>query len=138
MLLFLMFACELSYWDLLVALFIISFEFPLVKILPTLNIHSLFPPRNAFTVTNQSSIKVVKLSCLHFTRTFFCTFKNSFSNVLLWMFNAGNKLVISAILLHFEAGVTFDNSFFDNYFDFVCQLKNGSFLGPVFARHWSK
>jgi hypothetical protein len=32
-----------------------------------------------------------------------------------------------------EAGVTFDNSFFDNYFDFVRQLKNGSFLGPVFV-----
>ncbi len=30
-----------------------------------------------------------------------------------------------------EAGVTFDNSFFDNYFDLVQQLKNGSFLGPV-------
>jgi hypothetical protein len=30
----------------------------------------------------------------------------------------------------FKAGVTFDNSFFDNYFDFVRQLKNGSFLGP--------
>ena len=28
----------------------------------------------------------------------------------------------------FKAGVTFDNSFFDNYFDFVRQLKNGSFL----------
>ncbi len=32
----------------------------------------------------------------------------------------------------FEAGVAFDNSFFDNYFDFLRQLKNGSFLGPVF------
>ena len=32
-----------------------------------------------------------------------------------------------------EAGVTFDNSFFDNYFDFVRQLKNGLFLGPVFV-----
>jgi hypothetical protein len=32
-----------------------------------------------------------------------------------------------------EASVTFDNSFFDNYFDFVRQLKNGSFLGPVFV-----
>ncbi len=32
-----------------------------------------------------------------------------------------------------EAGVTFDNSFFDNYFDFVRQLKNGSFLGSVFV-----
>jgi len=32
-----------------------------------------------------------------------------------------------------EAGVTFDNSFFDNYFDFLRQLKNGSFLGPVFV-----
>ena len=32
-----------------------------------------------------------------------------------------------------EAGVTFDNSFFNNYFDFVRQLKNGSFLGPVFV-----
>jgi hypothetical protein len=31
-----------------------------------------------------------------------------------------------------EASVTFDNSFFDNYFDFLRQLKNGSFLGPVF------
>jgi hypothetical protein len=29
--------------------------------------------------------------------------------------------------------VTFDNSFFDNYFDFLRQLKNGSFLGPVFV-----
>ncbi len=33
----------------------------------------------------------------------------------------------------FEAGVTFDNSFFDNYFDFLRQLENGSFLGPVFV-----
>ena len=32
-----------------------------------------------------------------------------------------------------EAGVTFDNSFFDNYFDFLRQLKNGSFLGSVFV-----
>jgi hypothetical protein len=32
-----------------------------------------------------------------------------------------------------EAGVTFDNYFFDNYFDFLRQLKNGSFLGPVFV-----
>jgi hypothetical protein len=31
-----------------------------------------------------------------------------------------------------EAGVTFDNSFFNNYF--VRQLRNGSFLGPVFVR----
>ncbi len=39
-----------------------------------------------------------------------------------------------------EAGVTFDNSFFNNYFDFVRQLKNGSFLGPVFVHvtGWSK
>ncbi len=33
----------------------------------------------------------------------------------------------------FEAGATFDNSFFDNYFDFLRQFKNGSFLGPVFV-----
>jgi hypothetical protein len=32
-----------------------------------------------------------------------------------------------------EAGAMFDNSFFDNYFDFLRQLKNGSFLGPVFV-----
>ncbi len=32
-----------------------------------------------------------------------------------------------------KAGATFDNSFFDNYFDFLRQLKNGSFLGPVFV-----
>ncbi len=32
-----------------------------------------------------------------------------------------------------EAGVTFDDSFFNNYFDFVQQLKNGLFLGPVFV-----
>ncbi len=32
-----------------------------------------------------------------------------------------------------EAGATFNNSFFDNYFDFLRQLKNGSFLGPVFV-----
>ncbi len=32
-----------------------------------------------------------------------------------------------------EAGATFDNSFFDNYFDFLRQFKNGSFLGPVFV-----
>jgi hypothetical protein len=36
-------------------------------------------------------------------------------------------------VLIFEAGVTFDNSFFNNYFDFLQQLKNGSFLGPVFV-----
>ena len=35
--------------------------------------------------------------------------------------------------LQFEAGATFDNSFFDNYFDFLRQLKNGSFLDPVFV-----
>jgi hypothetical protein len=29
-----------------------------------------------------------------------------------------------------EAGVTFDNSFFNNCFDLVQQLKNRSFLGP--------
>ncbi len=32
-----------------------------------------------------------------------------------------------------EAGATFDNSFFDNSFVFLQQLKNGSFLGPVFV-----
>jgi hypothetical protein len=32
-----------------------------------------------------------------------------------------------------KAGETFDNSFFDNYFDFLRQLKNGLFLGPVFV-----
>ena len=32
-----------------------------------------------------------------------------------------------------KAGVTFNNSFFDNYFDLVRQLKNRSFLGPVFV-----
>ncbi len=32
-----------------------------------------------------------------------------------------------------KAGVTFDNSFFDNYFDLVQQLKNRSFLGTVFV-----
>ncbi len=32
-----------------------------------------------------------------------------------------------------EAGVTFDNSFFDNFFVSVRQLKNRSFLGPVFV-----
>ena len=32
-----------------------------------------------------------------------------------------------------EAGVTFDNSFFNNYFDLVRQLKNRSFLGTVFV-----
>ncbi len=32
-----------------------------------------------------------------------------------------------------EAGVMFDNSFFDNYFDLVQQLKNRPFLGPVFV-----
>ena len=32
-----------------------------------------------------------------------------------------------------KAGVRFDNYFFDNYFDFVRQLKNGSFLSPVFV-----
>jgi hypothetical protein len=36
-------------------------------------------------------------------------------------------------LFEFEAGVPFDNFFFDNYFDFLRQLKNGSFLGPVFV-----
>ena len=36
-------------------------------------------------------------------------------------------------LVHIEAGVTFDNSFFDNYFDLVQQLRNRSFLGPVFV-----
>ena len=30
---------------------------------------------------------------------------------------------------YFEAGATLDNSFFDNYFDIVQQLKNRSFLG---------
>ena len=32
-----------------------------------------------------------------------------------------------------EAGTTFDNSFFDNSFVFLRQLKNGLFLGPVFV-----
>ncbi len=39
------------------------------------------------------------------------------------------------IKLLFKAGVTFDNSFFDNYFYFLRQLKNGSFLGPIFVVH---
>jgi hypothetical protein len=38
-----------------------------------------------------------------------------------------NELILT------EAGATFDNSFFDNNFDFLRQLKNGSFLGPVFV-----
>jgi hypothetical protein len=33
----------------------------------------------------------------------------------------------------FEAGATFDNSFFDNSFALVRQLKNRLFLGPVFV-----
>jgi hypothetical protein len=39
-----------------------------------------------------------------------------------------------------KAGVTFDNSFFDNYFDLVQQLKNRLFLGPVFVHvtGWTK
>ncbi len=32
-----------------------------------------------------------------------------------------------------EAGATFDNSFFDNYFDFLRQLKKWVVLGPVFV-----
>ena len=36
-------------------------------------------------------------------------------------------------IIGYEAGVMFDNSFLDNYFDFVRQLKNGLFLGPVFV-----
>jgi hypothetical protein len=31
-----------------------------------------------------------------------------------------------------EAGATFDNSFFDNYFGFLRQFKNRSFLDTVF------
>ncbi len=34
---------------------------------------------------------------------------------------------------HYEAGTTFDNSFFDNSFGFLRQFKNGSFLDPVFV-----
>jgi hypothetical protein len=41
--------------------------------------------------------------------------------------------VFSALEFQSEAGATFDNSFFDNYFDLVQQLKNRSFLGPVFV-----
>jgi hypothetical protein len=41
------------------------------------------------------------------------------------------NLFFGAILV--EAGVTFENSFFDNYFDLDRQLKNRSFLGPVFV-----
>jgi len=49
---------------------------------------------------------------------------------------SSNIFVLILRILHYvgnhsEAGVTFDNSFFDNYFDLVRQLKNGSFLGPV-------
>ncbi len=36
-------------------------------------------------------------------------------------------------VLLFEAGTTFDNSFFDNSFGFLRQFKNGSFLDPVFV-----
>ncbi len=33
----------------------------------------------------------------------------------------------------FEAGATFNNSFFDNSFIFLGQFKNRSFLDPVFV-----
>ncbi len=46
---------------------------------------------------------------------------------------AGTRLGSAGIYHRYEAGVMFDNSFFDNYFDFVQQLKNGLFLGPVFV-----
>jgi hypothetical protein len=44
------------------------------------------------------------------------------------------------IYIRTKAGVTFNNSFLDNYFDFLWQLKNGLFLGPVFVHvtGWSK
>ncbi len=43
---------------------------------------------------------------------------------------------MSAIIIRvdpFQAGATFDNSFFDNSFVLVQQLKNRSFLGSVFV-----
>ena len=57
-------------------------------------------------------------------------------NEVLWSNNdlPGPKVMENNFLVILnEAGVTFDNSFFDNYFDFLRQLKNGSFLGPVFV-----
>jgi hypothetical protein len=42
-------------------------------------------------------------------------------------------IIINIIFFQLEAGVTFDNSFFDNSFVLVRQLKNRSFLGPVFV-----
>ena len=40
---------------------------------------------------------------------------------------------MEACFVLFEAGTTFDNSFFDNSFGFLRQFKNGSFLDPVFV-----
>jgi hypothetical protein len=36
-------------------------------------------------------------------------------------------------IISYEAGATFDNSFFDNCFGFLRQCKNRSFLGSVFV-----
>ncbi len=46
----------------------------------------------------------------------------------------------SCVALICEAGATFDNSFFDNCFIFLRQLKNRSFLGVIFlpVTGWSK
>jgi hypothetical protein len=53
----------------------------------------------------------------------------SFLKEMFYLFT----LLLFLELILSEAGVTFDNSFFDNSFDFLRQLKNGSFLGSVFV-----
>jgi hypothetical protein len=54
-----------------------------------------------------------------------CNFKNKKVNII--------TVAVFVVDVIYEAGATFDNSFFDNSFVFLRQLKNGSFLGPVFV-----
>ena len=56
--------------------------------------------------------------------------KNSFL-AWFWTFTSPNITNLEQVL--HEAGVTFDNSFFDNSFLFLRQFKNRSFLDPVFV-----
>ena len=56
--------------------------------------------------------------------------KDNFNSMFIINFLLEN---LSISMGNTEAGATFDNSFFDNCFVFLRQLKNRSFLAPVFV-----
>jgi hypothetical protein len=59
-----------------------------------------------------------------------------FANFDVQEFDAATPSLIKwklIVVFIYEAGATFDNSFFDNSFGFLRQFKNRSFLDPVFV-----